>query len=126
MRILNVQIEQIDPVNQSQLASVIKNFRFILNCTQKSLDKAVLEAAIVGLIPISNNMLVLQKTGMYTYWITKFGHVPNLEIQIIQLMKLDEGRQRELSAKVSQFTSENNDLEKLIVKIVTEFSSIKE
>ncbi|MEY4433256.1 MAG: hypothetical protein RLZZ44_1390 [Bacteroidota bacterium] len=118
-----VTLEHIAPVVQESLPQILRQYSFAINCTPKSVDKAILEATICGLIPISENIAVLDSTGMNKYWSEKNMNFPSIKEQVVFLLSLKNYEVEELSSKIKLETIKNNDLDMTISKIVSLLSA---
>ena len=118
-----VTLEHVAPVVQELLPQILHQYSFAINCTPKSVDKAILEAAICGLIPISENKAVLDSTGMNKYWKEKNINFPSIKEQVVFLLSLKNYEVEELSSKIKLETIKNNDLDMTISKIVSLLSA---
>ena len=105
---LNVKIKLFDVLKYQNVSEFYLSFPFAINCTPESVDKAILEEAMCGCIPVSDNFNVLNSTGMDKYWQNTVGYVPNLEEQIQKLFSLNSEELVSLSTKISQITSNLN------------------
>lgn len=113
----NVQIEFENPVSYEFANDCYSKFRFAINCTPISVDKAILEEAMCGCVPVSDNINVLNSTGMLDYWKESLGSVPELYLQISKLSKLESKQLSELAREISQITTERNGLATTAKKI---------
>ena len=104
----NVKIELFDVLKYQNASEFYSSFPFAINCTPESVDKAILEEAMCGCIPVSDNFNVLNSTGMDNYWQNSVGYVPNLEEQIQKLCSLNSEELVSLSTKTSQITTNLN------------------
>ena len=118
-----VTLEHLAPVAQELLPQILQQYSFAINCTPKSVDKAILEATICGLIPISENKAVLDSTGMNKFWKEKNINFPSIKEQVVFLLSLKNYEVEELSSKIKLETIKNNDLDMTISKIVSLLSA---
>lgn len=112
-----VKLEFVKPIAFSEIKDFYLKFNFALNCTPKSVDKAILEAAMCGCIPISDNINVLKATGMFDYWINLSGVLPTIREQLELIFKLKESEIKHLSHTISIETSKRNALNNTINRI---------
>jgi glycosyltransferase involved in cell wall biosynthesis len=98
-------------VNQNELPAILNKYTFYFSGTPASVDKATLEAALCGCIPISENEAVHELTGMWLFW-AKFGYmgIPDNSEQLRKLNQLELEELQEISISVSTTTASKNDV----------------
>lgn len=112
-----VLLIHIEPCNHDRLLAVLVNYRYIINCTPKSVDKSFLEAVISGLIPVSNNENALKLTGMDKIWMETIGKIPDIRVQIEKLESLSGEEIVNISKLTRDYTMINNNIENAITSI---------
>ena len=112
-----VLLKHLKPISQDKLLTILANYRYIINCTPKSVDKSFLEGVISGLIPVSDNENALRLTGMDKIWTETMGIIPNLKVQIEKLELLSGEEIIKISKSVREYTIKNNNIEKAITSI---------
>lgn len=124
-----IKIQNMGALPFTELPNYYKKYCFGINCTPKSVDKAILEESMCGVIPISDNENVLGMTGMSEVWKIELNRIPTLQDQICYLLDLSNEKLRYISKYVSEISTHKNDLEVLIERIIslfrTETSDIK-
>jgi len=64
----NIDIEWHGEVKYHDLPSIYKKYKLYFTGTDKAIDKAAIEAAMSGVIVMSENILLLQSLGLYTFY----------------------------------------------------------
>ena len=78
-----------------------------------AVDKAAIEAALIGCIVLSSNENVLRLTGLDSFWEeSDLKSGINIFDQLTFLMSLSDREREELRKRISKSTRERNDLEK--------------
>lgn len=110
------------PSSPESIPELFKNFTFYFMGTPKAIDRAAIEAAFMGLIPISSNEGLINLTGMNLTWERLgFKQLPGIETQIEVLRGLSDFDIRHLSSLIATKTRNLNNLELVIEKIVKMF-----
>jgi glycosyltransferase involved in cell wall biosynthesis len=120
---VGVQLDVIEPLTRERLIPLLKNVKFIFSGTPASVDKSILEACGSGAIPITNNMEVLELTGMDTVWRKlSIGPAPLIQQQITLLMNSSAETLFKISAQVQDSTRLQNNFERTLLRIKKELS----
>jgi glycosyltransferase involved in cell wall biosynthesis len=108
---LNIQLRVFSGMDQKKLPSILNHYKFYFAGTPESVDKATLEAALCGCIPISDNIAVLDLTGMREFWENEgFSILPTALHQFQYLMKLTSNELNAISLYVSYETQRRNNV----------------
>jgi glycosyltransferase involved in cell wall biosynthesis len=108
---LNIQLRVLDGVDQQKLPSILNAYKFYFTGTPESVDKATLEAALCGCIPISDNIAVLELTGMREFWENEEFLIPPAALfQVKYLTKLTSDELIAISQNVSHETQRRNNV----------------
>ena len=120
-RIHNVNIFFAGEVPNENLSQVLSRYSFYFNGTVEAVDKAVIEAALVGCIVLSENVNTLKLTGMGAYW-ENSNVLAQYDVfdQIRILGLLSESDLNELRMKISNSARERNSLESNLLLIYDE------
>lgn len=111
-RIYNVDIFLTGEVPNENLSQVLSMYSFYFNGTDEAVDKAVIEAALVGCIVLSENVNTLRLTGMDAFW-ENSDVQPQHDVfnQMRILGLLSDSELSNLRIKISNSTKERNSLE---------------
>ena len=118
----NVKIKFLKPIPFFRINDFYSTFNFAINCTPKSVDKAILEASMCGCIPISDNINVLKATGMFDYWEKALGSIPIIRDQLKIILEMKNPEIIKLALKISTETSNRNALHNTIQSLSKLFS----
>lgn len=105
------------PLKREQLMPLLGNYDFYFQGTPQSVDKATLEAAAAGCIPITQNRSVFNLTGLSETKEGKQLMKKNLAEQIVHLVNLHPEELKQLRQTVSICTREKNDYRKTVALI---------
>lgn len=109
----SVKIDFVGEIPNHKLAPFLSNFGFYFNGTVGAVDKAAIEAALIGCIVLSSNENVLRLTGLDSFWEeSDLKSGINIFDQLTFLMSLSDREREELRKRISKSTRERNDLEK--------------
>lgn len=112
------------PLRYAEIPGVIKNASLLYSGTPKSVDKAAIEAAMLGTLILSTNASVQELTGMKTI-------LPSEEIatdltkQLAWMLTLPEVKVKELRSFVANSSTWLNSLDKLVGRIEYQFMEIR-
>lgn len=111
-RSYNVKINFVGEIANEDLGNVLAKYSFYFNGTVDAVDKAVIEAAMVGCLILSENVNTLRLTGMESYWALPDAK-PQSDVfdQMRILGMLNESNRSNLRARISNFSREKNSLE---------------
>lgn len=108
----NIGLRFIPAKDYREIYSFLQNYKFYFSGTVKAVDRAGIEAAIVGCIVISTNENLVSLTGMKEVW-RKLGYdksILSLYEQIKILTQLETSVLQEISDYISAYTMRHNDL----------------
>lgn len=114
---LSVVTVYLGPLKREQLIPLLVNYDFYFQGTPKSVDKATLEAAVAGCLPISQNRSVYNLIGLFETQEGKYLMKKNLAEQMVHLVNLHPEELRQLRQTVSIFTRNKNDYKKTVALI---------
>lgn len=119
---LNLKI--FPPVKYGDIALTLRDSLLYFSGTVAAVDRAAIEAAICGCLIVSENLSLLELSGMTQLW-HELGRNPGelrLKDQIVLLSLLDNSVALEFSEKVSQFAKKRNDVRVVVSQIIDLFS----
>lgn len=111
----------LEPVKNSLLSGILSNYSMCYTGSPKTVDKSAIEGALVGCFVLSENLNVLEQTGMNEVWRT-IGRIPPTSIseQIQELSKFET--RSDLRKILRQAAIQNNDLKLTAKRIFDQVS----
>ncbi len=120
-----VDLEILDAVNYEDIPSLLSEFSIVYSGTPRSVDKAVLEAAISGCFIVSASPTVQYLTGMDKLWPDSETKL-DIALQLKFLQSLDSESLVKARLNVMNTARKKNDLSNQVEQIIREFQRICE
>lgn len=107
----DVELRILPAIPHEEVPQVLSRYSFYYSGTPKSVDKAVLEAASVGCIIITEERPAIELTGMNLEWkkIGQNGPI-NLSDQILLLQSLPDEEVKKVRRSIMEFTRTKNNV----------------
>ena len=107
--------------NYDSLPAELQKYSVVYSGTPKSTDKALLEAAVAGCFPLTDNRDAEDLTGMSKVWeVLKLEPTASLATKLSVLTELSESEERAFRRQVSVATCASSDVKVTVSKISNE------
>jgi len=97
----NIELEFRETVKYQELPAILQRYNLYFTGTEKAIDKAAVEAAMSGLIVLSNNMNLLRILGLSSFYELADGQHFAIENQLNSLLEVDRETLNTLSRALS-------------------------
>ncbi len=97
----NIELEFRETVKYQELPTILQKYNLYFTGTEKAIDKAAVEAAMSGLIILSNNMNLLRILGLSSFYELADGQHFAIENQLNSLLEVDRETLNTLSRALS-------------------------
>ena len=111
---INVEWRPASPYEE--MPTVLQEFVFYFTGTEKAIDKSAAEAALGGLIVLTDNLNLLSKVGLDLFYQQEFGHVPHISDQFSILSQLENDALYKLRLSVQKKAISNFSIERVVEK----------
>ena len=121
-----INFEWKDAIPRQELKSRLHKFVLTCNGTKGSIDKSALEAAMAGCYIVSENLDLIQLSGMHQIWQeVNGGQLPSLSEQVEIIRNFPPSISDKFRKKISLFSRSSNALEVLIETILFQMRCIE-
>jgi len=118
----NVPLNFLKPIPHAQIAGILSKYSMCYTGSPKTVDKSAIEGAFMGCFVLSENVNVLEQTGMNEVWRIIGRVAPATISEQIQILSTHESR-TDLRKILRISAIQNNDLNSTVGRIFDELSN---
>jgi glycosyltransferase involved in cell wall biosynthesis len=116
---LPIEFNYMGSLSHINALKMLNDYSIYFTGTPKSVDKATIEAAMLGCLIVSETIEALELTGMIDVWrLCGYAAPPPLILQISTLLSLPDKKIKEFRILITKVSTEKNGIEKTIGTIV--------